>query len=158
MVPSPRDVATYDQKPEMSAAAVTSEVVAAVNGGKYDVIIVNFANPDMVGHTGVLPAAIHAVESVDVGLAAIADAVKTAGGALLVTADHGNCEKMRDADGNPHTAHTTNPVPFHYVNDADRAVTLRSGGRLADVAPTMLELLGVEAPVEMTGRSLIVRP
>jgi 2,3-bisphosphoglycerate-independent phosphoglycerate mutase len=157
MVPSPRDVATYDKKPEMSAAGVAAEVVSAVKGGTFDVIVVNFANPDMVGHTGDLEAAIRAVESVDLGVGAIADAVTAAGGALFITADHGNCELMRDAEGNPHTAHTTNPVPLYYVNEADRAVSLRSGGRIADVAPTMLELLGIEAPAVMTGRSLLVR-
>jgi 2,3-bisphosphoglycerate-independent phosphoglycerate mutase len=157
LVPSPRDVATYDLKPEMSAAGVASQVVAAIEKGTYDFILVNFANPDMVGHTGKLEAAIHAVEAVDAALGAIMNAVRAAGGALLVTADHGNCEQMKDDKGEPHTAHTTNPVPFYYFNEADRAVALRSGGRIADVAPTMLDLLGLPQPEAMTGRSLILR-
>jgi 2,3-bisphosphoglycerate-independent phosphoglycerate mutase len=157
LVPSPRDVATYDLKPEMSAAGVTAEVVAAVKSGKYDFILVNFANPDMVGHTGQLDPAIHAVEAVDVAVGAIMDAVREAGGALLVTADHGNCEQMKDAKGNPHTAHTTNPVPLYYFNEADRGASLRPGGRICDVAPTMLEILGLPQPAAMTGRSLLVR-
>ena len=111
MVPSPK-VATYDLQPEMSAPELTDKVVAAIDSGKYDLIVLNFANPDMVGHTGSLPAAIKAVETVDAGLGRIADAIERAGGALLVTADHGNCEMMRDPEtGGPHTAHTTNPVP-----------------------------------------------
>jgi 2,3-bisphosphoglycerate-independent phosphoglycerate mutase len=157
LVPSPRDVATYDLKPEMSAAGVTREVVAAIESGKYDFILVNFANPDMVGHTGKLDPAIHAVEAVDVGVGAIMAAIRAAGGALLVTADHGNCEQMKDAQGNPHTAHTLNPVPLYYFNDADPAVKLASGGRICDVAPTMLEILGMPQPEAMTGHSLIVR-
>ncbi len=157
LVPSPRDVATYDQKPEMSAAGVAKEVVAAIKSGKYDFILVNFANPDMVGHTGILEAAIHAVEAVDTGLGAISDAVREAGGALLITADHGNCEQMKDEHGNPHTAHTLNPVPLYYLNEHDKNVALRSGGRICDVAPTMLEILGLPQPAEMTGRSLRVQ-
>jgi 2,3-bisphosphoglycerate-independent phosphoglycerate mutase len=157
LVASPRDVATYDLKPEMSAAGVTDEVVSAIKSGKYDFILVNFANPDMVGHTGKLDPAIHAVEAVDVAVGAIVSAVREAGGALLVTADHGNCEQMKDAKGNPHTAHTTNPVPLYYFNEGDQGVTLRSGGRICDVAPTMLELLGLPQPEAMTGRSLLVR-
>ncbi len=157
MVASPRDVATYDLKPAMSAKSVTDEVVAAVESDRYDFILVNFANPDMVGHTGKLDAAISAVEAVDEGVGAIADAVRKKHGALIVTADHGNCELMKDAEGNPHTAHTTNPVPLFYVNDADRDVTLRGGGRIADVAPTMLTLMQLPVPDVMTGQSLIVR-
>jgi 2,3-bisphosphoglycerate-independent phosphoglycerate mutase len=157
LVPSPRDVPTYDKKPEMSAAAVASEVVGAIKSGQYDFILVNFANPDMVGHTGVLEAAIHAVEVVDTSLGAIADAVREAGGALLITADHGNCEQMKDDQGNPHTAHTLNPVPLYYLNDRDKGVALRSGGRICDVAPMMLEILGIPKPEAMTGRSLRVR-
>jgi 2,3-bisphosphoglycerate-independent phosphoglycerate mutase len=153
MVPSPRDVATYDKKPEMSAAGVTSEVVKAIDSGKYDFVLLNFANPDMVGHTGVLNAAVDAVQTVDQGVGAIADAVKRAGGALIVTADHGNCEQMTDAQGNPHTAHTLNPVPLYYLNDRDRGVTLERG-RICDVAPTMLEILGLPKPAAMTGVSL----
>jgi 2,3-bisphosphoglycerate-independent phosphoglycerate mutase len=157
MVPSPRDVATYDQKPEMSAAGVTSEVVSAVKSGAYDFILVNFANPDMVGHTGRLDAAIRAVETVDAGVGAIMNAVREAGGALLVTADHGNCEQMKDEHGGPHTAHTLNPVPLYYFNEIDRDVALAGGGRICDVAPTMLEILGMPRPAAMTGRSLIIR-
>lgn len=157
LVPSPRDVATYDLKPEMSAAGVASEVVKAIESGKYDVIIVNFANPDMVGHTGFLDAAIKALEAVDAGVGAIVAAVRKAGGALLVTADHGNCEQMKDDQGRPHTAHTTNPVPLFYMNDADKNAVLRSGGRICDVAPTLLQLLGLPQPEVMTGHSLLSR-
>jgi 2,3-bisphosphoglycerate-independent phosphoglycerate mutase len=157
MLPSPKDVATYDLKPEMSAAAVADAVVDAIRSGTYDFVLVNFANPDMVGHTGVLDAAIHAVESVDAGVGRIVDATRAAGGAVLVTADHGNCELMKDpATGKPHTAHTLNPVPLLYVNDADTGARLRTGGRICDVAPTMLGLLGLPQPVEMTGKSLLL--
>jgi 2,3-bisphosphoglycerate-independent phosphoglycerate mutase len=157
MLPSPKDVATYDKKPEMSAAAVAQAVEEGVRSGKYDFVLVNFANPDMVGHTGVLDAAIHAVEAVDAGLAKIVSATLAQGGALLITADHGNCELMKDpATGQPHTAHTLNRVPLMYVNDADTKAKLRSGGRICDVAPTMLELLGLPQPAEMTGVSLLV--
>jgi 2,3-bisphosphoglycerate-independent phosphoglycerate mutase len=157
MLPSPKDVPTYDMKPEMSAAAVAQATQEAVRSGKYDFVLVNFANPDMVGHTGVLDAAIRAVESVDTGVGAIVEATRTQGGAVIITADHGNCELMRDpASGQPHTAHTLNPVPLLYVNDSDRKVTIRSGGRICDVAPTMLELLGLPQPREMTGKSLLV--
>jgi 2,3-bisphosphoglycerate-independent phosphoglycerate mutase len=159
MVPSPKDVATYDEKPEMAAAQVTQAVAEAVRSGRYDFVLVNFANPDMVGHTGSLDAAIRAVEVVDAGVGAVVEAARAAGGAVLVTADHGNCELMKDpATGQPHTAHTVNPVPVIYVNDADPGATLRAGGRLSDVAPTMLELLGLPQPVEMSGRSLLLRP
>jgi 2,3-bisphosphoglycerate-independent phosphoglycerate mutase len=158
MLSSPKDVATYDLKPEMSAAGVAEAVRVAVSSGQYDFVLVNFANPDMVGHTGVLEAAIHAIEAVDVGVGKIVDAARTAGGAVLITADHGNCELMRDpASGQPHTSHTLNPVPLVYVNDADRGVRIKDGGRLCDIAPTMLELLGLPQPGEMTGRSLLVR-
>jgi 2,3-bisphosphoglycerate-independent phosphoglycerate mutase len=157
MLPSPKDVATYDQKPEMSAAAVAEATVDAVRTGKYDFVLVNFANPDMVGHTGVLDAAIRAVESVDAGVAKIVDATRAQGGAVIVTADHGNCELMKDpATGQPHTSHTLYPVPLLYVNDADRHAKLRTGGRICDVAPTMLEILGLPQPAEMTGVSLLV--
>jgi 2,3-bisphosphoglycerate-independent phosphoglycerate mutase len=158
MVPSPKDVPTYDKKPEMSARGVADAVVQAIDADKFDFMLVNFANPDMVGHTGVLDAAIHAVESVDEGVGRIADAVRKQGGAMIVTADHGNCELMKDpATGAPHTAHTTNPVPLLYVNDADKSATVRSGGRICDVAPTMLELLGIAQPALMTGVSLLRR-
>jgi len=152
MVPSPK-VATYDLQPEMSAPELTDKAVAAIDSGTYDLIVLNFANPDMVGHTGSLAAAIKAVETVDTGLGRIADAVARQGGALLVTADHGNCEMMRDpVTGGPHTAHTTNPVPVMLTAGAK---ALRSGGRLADLAPTLLELMGIAQPREMDGRSLI---
>ena len=157
LVPSPRDVATYDLKPEMSASGVADEVVKAIQGGAYDFILVNFANPDMVGHTGMLEPAIHAVEAVDVAVGAIMSAVRAAGGALLVTADHGNCEQMTDEKGQPHTAHTLNPVPLYYYNEKAREVALRPGGRICDVAPTMLQILGLPQPEAMTGRTLISR-
>ncbi len=151
MVPSPK-VATYDLQPEMSAPELTRRAVAAIEGGAYDLIVMNYANPDMVGHTGVLKAAIRAVETVDDGLGRIADAVTAAGGALLVTADHGNCEMMRDPQtGGPHTAHTTNPVPV--VLAGKPGVTLHDG-RLADLAPTLLALMGLAVPAEMTGKPL----
>ena len=156
MIPSPRDVATYDKKPEMSAAGVADAVVAAVQTGRFDFMLVNFANPDMVGHTGFLGAAIEAVEAVDAGLGRIVAVVREKGGALIITADHGNCELMKDpVTGQPHTAHTTNPVPLLYVNDRDAGTTLRSGGRICDVAPTMLDILGIEQPAAMTGRCLL---
>ncbi len=153
MAPSPQ-VATYDQAPEMSAAEVTEHLVAAIDSGKYDLIICNYANPDMVGHTGDLKAAIRAVEAVDRGLGQVMDAVRAAGGALVVTADHGNCETMIDPEtGGPHTAHTTNPVPVIVFNAP--GVTALHDGRLADLAPTLLTLMGLEIPPEMTGRSLL---
>jgi 2,3-bisphosphoglycerate-independent phosphoglycerate mutase len=151
MVPSPK-VATYDLQPEMSAPELTDKAVAAIDSGHYDLIVLNFANPDMVGHTGSLPAAIRAVETVDAGLGRIADAVARQGGALLVTADHGNCEMMRDPDtGGPHTAHTTNPVPVLLVNQPGARL---HDGRLADLAPTLLALMGIAQPAEMTGKPL----
>ena len=153
MVPSPK-VATYDLQPEMSAPELTDKAVAAIESGKYDLIILNYANPDMVGHTGNLAAAIKAVETVDTGLGRIAAAIEKAGGALLVTADHGNCELMRDPQtGGPHTAHTTNPVPLVLLGGRNRA--LAAQGRLADLAPTLLELMGLPKPREMTGVSLL---
>ncbi len=153
MVPSPK-VATYDLQPEMSAPELTAKAVAAIDSGKYDMIVLNFANPDMVGHTGSLPAAIKAVETVDTALGKIADAIQRQGGALLVTADHGNCELMRDpATGGPHTAHTTNPVPILLLGAGNRA--LLAEGRLADIAPTLLELMDLPKPKEMTGASLL---
>ena len=154
MVPSPK-VATYDLKPEMSAPELTDKAVEAIASGKYDLIVLNYANPDMVGHTGSLPAAVKAVETVDAGLGRIAAAIAKAGGALLFTADHGNCELMRDPEtGGPHTAHTTNPVPVVLMGGG--ATALRNG-RLADLAPTLLELMELPQPKEMSGRSLIAR-
>ncbi len=157
MVPSPQ-VATYDLQPEMSAAELTDRAVEAINGKKYDLIVLNFANPDMVGHTGDLAAAIKAVEAVDTGLGRIADAIVRQGGALLVTADHGNCEMMRDPEtGGPHTAHTLNPVPvFLLGGDAARLANQGlANGRLADIAPTLLALMELAQPAEMTGTCLI---
>jgi len=154
MVPSPK-VATYDLQPEMSAPELTDKAVAAISSGKYDLIVLNFANPDMVGHTGSLPAAIKAVETVDAGLGRIADAIAKAGGSLLVTADHGNCELMRDPEtGGPHTAHTTNPVPLLLVGGGHATL---ADGRLADLAPTLLALMDVPQPKDMTGTSLLRR-
>ena len=152
MVPSPK-VATYDLQPEMSAPELTDKTVEAIRSGRYDLIVLNYANPDMVGHTGVLAAAIKAVETVDHGLGRIADAIVAAGGALLVTADHGNCELMRDpATGGPHTAHTTNPVPLLLLGGGNVGL---ADGRLADLAPTLLALMDLPKPAEMTGVSLI---
>lgn len=154
MAPSPK-VATYDLKPEMAAEEVTDAFVAAIEKG-YDLIVCNYANPDMVGHTGNLQAAIRACEAVDRGLARVVAALERAGGAMIVTADHGNCETMVDpVTGGPHTAHTTNPVPVALVG-GPAGVRLRNG-RLADLAPTVLELMGLPQPPEMTGQSLIVR-
>jgi 2,3-bisphosphoglycerate-independent phosphoglycerate mutase len=153
LVPSPK-VATYDLQPEMSCPEVTAKLVDAIRARRYDAIVCNIANPDMVGHTGDLQAAIRAAEAVDKSLGAVAAAVREAGGALLVTADHGNLEMMRDpATGQPHTAHTVGPVPLLYVGERAHA-TLRAGGALRDVAPTLLDLLGLPQPADMTGRSL----
>ncbi len=153
MVPSPK-VATYDLQPEMSAPELTAKAVAQIDSGAFDLIILNFANPDMVGHTGVLAAAITAVETVDRGLGEIAAAVARAGGALMVTADHGNCEVMRDpVTGEPHTAHTLNPVPVVLMGGPEGATL--ANGRLADIAPTLLALMGLPQPAEMTGVSLL---
>ena len=154
LVPSPK-VATYDLQPEMSAAQVTDEVVAALDSGRFALVVVNFANPDMVGHTGKLPAAIKAAEAVDEALGRVAEAVERAGGVMLVTADHGNLEEMRDPDsGAAHTQHTTNPVPALLVGPAAQGRRLADGG-LADIAPTILDLLGLKQPAEMTGHSLL---
>lgn len=156
LVPSPK-VATYDLQPEMSAPVVCDKLVEAVTSGKYDVIIVNFANPDMVGHTGIEDAAIKAIETVDACVGRTVDAVKEMNGVMFICADHGNAEQLLDYEtGEPFTAHTTNPVPFILVN-ADPACKLREGGCLADIAPTLIELMGMEQPKEMTGKSLIVR-
>ncbi len=152
LVPSPQ-VRTYDLQPEMNAAEVTDHLVEAITGGQYDVIICNYANCDMVGHTGIIPAAILAVEAIDKSLQRVIEALKSVGGQLLLTADHGNIEQMVDkVTGEPHTAHTTNQVPLVYVC-GDKP--LASGGGLSDLAPTMLAILGVAQPPEMTGRSLI---
>lgn len=153
LVPSPK-VATYDLQPEMSAPALTAKTVERINSGQDDFILINFANPDMVGHTGVLEAAIKACEAADSGLAQVVAAIEARQGCYLVVADHGNAEVMRQPNGEPHTAHTTNPVPF-IVGGAPEVVSLRDGGILADVAPTILELMGVAVAPQMTGKSLI---
>ena len=152
LIPSPK-VATYDLQPEMSAYEVTDEVLKRIESGKYDVIILNFANCDMVGHTGVMEAAVKAVEAVDTCLGKVVDAVTAKGGVAFITADHGNADRMIDTDGSPFTAHTTNPVPFVVVG---MPCKLREGGRLADIAPTMLKVLELPQPKEMTGESIIL--
>jgi len=155
LIPSPK-VATYDLKPEMSAYEVADEAVKRVESGKYDVMILNFANPDMVGHTGVMEAATAAVHAVDKCVGKVVDAILKTGGRCIITADHGNCEKMWDeAENAPFTAHTTNPVPCILVDETRKNATLREGGRLSDLAPTLLDLLGLPVPNEMTGKSLI---
>ncbi len=157
LVNSPKEVATYDLKPEMSAPEVGVDLVEAIKSDEYDVIIINFANPDMVGHTGVVDAAIAAVERVDALVGDAVEAVKEAGGVMFICADHGNAEQMVNYEtGQPHTAHTTNPVPFILVN-AGEGVSLREGGCLADIAPTILEIMELPQPAEMTGKSLIVK-
>ena len=153
VIPSPK-VATYDLKPEMSAYEVADECKARIESGKYDVIILNFANCDMVGHTGVFEAAVKAVEAVDAAVKEVVTAVLDAGGCAFLTADHGNAEKMKNPDGTPFTAHTTNVVPFVAIGCGD--VKLREGGCLADIAPTMLPYIGLPVPAEMTGKSIIV--
>ena len=156
LVKSPK-VATYDMKPEMSAYEVCDKLVDAIKSDKYDVIIINFANPDMVGHTGVEPAAIAAIEAVDTCVGKAVDAIREVDGQMFICADHGNAEQLIDKEtGEPFTAHTTNPVPFILVN-ADPAYKLREGGCLADIAPTLIELMGLEQPKEMTGKSLLVK-
>jgi 2,3-bisphosphoglycerate-independent phosphoglycerate mutase len=157
LVPSPK-VATYDHKPEMSIVELADKVVDAVESKKFDVIIMNIANPDMVGHTGVMSAAIEAVHDTDIAVDRILSAVEKIDGVALITADHGNAELMFDsATGQPHTAHTTNPVPLILVDPHRRFGTLRSGGALQNVAPTILAILGIEQPKEMTGESLLQR-
>ena len=154
LVPSPK-VATYDLQPEMSCPELTGKLVEAIGSGKFDAIVCNIANPDMVGHSGILDAAIQAAQAVDVAIGKVVDAVRGAGGALVITADHGNLEMMRDpATGQPHTAHTVGPVPLVYVGE--RHATLRAGGALRDVAPTLLDLLGLPQPAEMSGQSLLL--
>jgi 2,3-bisphosphoglycerate-independent phosphoglycerate mutase len=156
IIPSPKDVTTYDQKPEMSAAGVCDEVVRRIETGKYDLLVVNFANGDMVGHTGVLAAAVKAVEVVDECVGKVLNAIEARGGTAIVLADHGNCEQMIDpTTGGPHTAHTTYDVELIVVDDRFKGVKLLDGGRLADVAPTALKMMGLPQPKEMTGKSLI---
>lgn len=152
MLQSPQDVATYDEKPEMSAEGVTQTILDRIEN--YDMAIINYANPDMVGHTGDVPAAIKAVECIDDCVRRVVEKVLSLDGKLLITADHGNCEEMINADGSPQTAHTTNLVPLIYVGDDANSVSLRSG-KLADIAPTILALLGVDQPEEMTGETLL---
>ncbi len=157
LVNSPKDVATYDLKPQMSAYEVCDKLVEAIKADKYDVIIINFANPDMVGHTGVEEAAIKAVEAVDECVGRAVAAVKEVGGSMFICADHGNAEQLIDYEtGEPFTAHTTNPVPFILVN-YNPAYTLREGGCLADIIPTLIQMMGKEQPVEMTGKSLLIQ-
>ena len=156
LVKSPK-VATYDLKPEMSAYEVCDKLVAAIKSDKYDVIVINFANPDMVGHTGVIEAAVKAIEAVDECVGKAYEALKEADGQMFICADHGNAEYMIDEETKePFTAHTTNPVPFILVN-ADPAYKLKEDGCLADIAPTLIELMGMEQPAEMTGTSLLVK-
>ena len=155
LVPSPK-VATYDLQPEMSAREVTENVVKAINSEKYNAIILNYANPDMVGHTGSLPAAIKAVETIDECVGKVVEAVLAHDGTLIITADHGNCEQMIDyKTGEPHTAHTTNPVPLILVSNNENYKV--KSGKLADLAPTLLEILGIDKPAEMTGESILVK-
>jgi 2,3-bisphosphoglycerate-independent phosphoglycerate mutase len=157
VVPSQK-VATYDLKPEMSAAGIADTVVKAVDDGTFDVIIMNFANADMVGHSGKLEPTIKAVETVDACLGRIELAVRAKGGAMLITADHGNAEMMVDpVSGGPHTYHTTNPVPFIVVSEDAKKFTLKNGGSLRDISPTILGMLGLPEPKEMTGKDLRVK-
>ncbi|HIV00305.1 MAG TPA: 2,3-bisphosphoglycerate-independent phosphoglycerate mutase, partial [Candidatus Stercoripulliclostridium merdipullorum] len=153
LIPSPK-VETYDMKPEMSAYEVTDKVIELIEAQKYDVIILNFANCDMVGHTGVFDAAVKAVSTVDECVGRVVDAIRKVGGEAIITADHGNADKMLDDAEHPFTAHSTNPVPLIVVKDGN--FKLREGGRLADIAPTLLDMMGIKKPVEMTGESLIV--
>ena len=156
LVNSPK-VATFDLQPEMSAYEVCDNLVASIRSGKYDVIIVNFANPDMVGHTGIIPATVAAIEAVDECIGKAYDAILETNGQMFICADHGNADKLIDYDTNqPFTAHTTNPVPFILVN-YDEAYTLRDGGCLADIVPTLIEMMGMEQPKEMTGKSLLIK-
>ncbi len=155
LVDSPK-VATFDMQPEMSAYEVADKLVEAIGSDKYDVIVVNFANPDMVGHTGIMEAAVKAIEAVDECVGKAYDALMAKNGAMFICADHGNAEKLVDTDGSPFTAHTTNPVPFVLVN-YDEEYTLREGGCLADIVPTLIEMMGMEQPAEMTGKSLLIK-
>lgn len=156
LIPSPREVPTYDHQPEMSALAVTQEVLQRIASDQYDLIVLNFANMDMVGHTGVLEAAVQAVQTVDGCVGRITEAALAKGGALLITADHGNAETMIAENGRIHTAHTTHPVPFLIVDDRHKQAQLRPGV-LGDIAPTILDIMGIDQPKQMTGRSLIVK-
>ena len=157
LVPSPKEVPTYDLKPEMSAPMVCEKLCGAIESGKYDVVICNFANPDMVGHTGVIPAAVKAVETVDTCIGKVCESIDKTGGVLFICADHGNCDMMIDPEtGEPFTAHTTSPVPFILYN-AGPGIGLRENGVLADIAPTLLELMGLPQPKEMTGKSLLIK-
>lgn len=155
LVNSPK-VATYDLQPEMSAPEVCEKLCGAIRSGKYDVIIINFANPDMVGHTGVMDAVIKAIETVDTCVGKAVEAIKEVDGAMFICADHGNAEMLIDENGEPLTAHTTNPVPFLLVN-YDEAYTLREGGKLCDIVPTLIDMMGMEKPKEMTGESLLLK-
>ena len=156
LVNSPK-VATYDLKPEMSAPEVTGKVLEELDKGIYDVMILNFANCDMVGHTGVIPAAVKAVHTVDECVKKVMDKILSMGGSALLTADHGNADKLLAEDGSPFTAHTTNPVPVCLVSETFKGVTLRNDGVLADLAPTLLDVMGLPVPAEMTGKTLIVK-
>jgi 2,3-bisphosphoglycerate-independent phosphoglycerate mutase len=154
LVPSPK-IATYDLQPEMSAFKVTDKILRGIEAGETDVFVINFANPDMVGHTGKLDKTIEACQHVDTCLGWITQGIRRARGITVITADHGNAEQMVDPKtGQPHTAHTTNPVPLHLIDEDSRGLKLRAGGALEDVAPTILGLLGVDQPAEMTGRDL----
>ena len=157
LIPSPK-VATYDLQPEMSAYEVAEKAAERIRSGKYDLMILNFANPDMVGHTGVLEAAVKAVEAVDACVGTVVDAIREVGGEVIITADHGNAELMIDPKtGSPFTAHTTNIVPCILVSERYKTAKLREGGILADLAPTLLDLMGLEQPKEMTGKSLLCK-
>src|SRR5690606_5193580 len=158
--PASPKVPTYDAQPEMSASEVTAKAKAAILSGKYGLIVVNYANPDMVGHTGSVPAAVKAVEATDAGVGELLEALKTQGGRAVICADHGNCEQMWDATtSSPHTSHTLNLVEVFVVGEgySKAGTKMRAGGRLADIAPTVLDLMELPKPVEMTGESLIAR-
>jgi 2,3-bisphosphoglycerate-independent phosphoglycerate mutase len=155
LIPSPREVETYDQKPEMSASPVGDEVVSRIQSGRYHLIVLNFANMDMVGHTGIIPAAIKACEAVDENVKNVVTAIQALGGTALIIADHGNAEKMIGDNGQPHTAHTTNPVPLILVSEKRKTIKLKPGV-LGDIAPTILDILGITKPKQMTGKSLIL--